>query len=93
MNEEFDNIITLTDEEGGEAQFEYLDLVAYEGNDYVVLLPLPDDDSGEVVILKVEPIEGNSEMEDYVSVDDESTLEAVFDIFKERYQDEIEFED
>lgn len=93
MNEELDNIITLTDEEGGEAQFEYLDLVEYKGSDYVVLLPLPDDDSGEVVILKVEAIEGNNEMEDYVSVDDEATLEAVFEIFRERYEDEIEFED
>lgn len=93
MNEEMDNIITLTDETGAEAQFEYLDLVTYEGADYVVLLPLPDDESGEVVILKVESIEGNDEMEDYVSVDDEATLEAVFDIFRERYEDEIDFED
>lgn len=87
MNEELD-IITLTDEEGNSAEFEYLDLVTYEGADYVVLLPLPDDDSGEVVILKVEPIEGNDEMEDYVSIEDEAVLDAVFEIFRSRLDEE-----
>lgn len=87
MNEELD-IITLTDEEGNSAEFEYLDLATYEGADYVVLLPLPDDDSGEVVILKVEPIEGNDEMEDYVSIEDEAVLDAVFEIFRSRLDEE-----
>lgn len=86
MNDELD-IVTLTDENGVEAEFAYLDLVSYEGDDYVVLLPLPDDESGEVVILKVEPIEGNEEMEDYVSIDDEAVLDAVFEIFCERLDD------
>ena len=32
-NEELDNIITLNDEEGNEVEFEFLDLIEFEGED------------------------------------------------------------
>ena len=51
-----------------------------------------DEDDGEVVILKVED-SGNEEEESYVSVDDEETLNAVFEIFKEKFKDEFNFTD
>ena len=94
--EELDNIITLNDENGEEVKFEFLDLVDYENEQYVVLLPVLEDgeeDDGEVVILKVEPQEENSEEESYTSVDDEETLMNVFDIFKEKFKDEFDFVD
>ena len=94
MEEELDNIIVLNDEEGKEVQFEFLDLVEYEDEEYVVLLPVEDaeDDAGEVVILKVEDTESEDE-ESYVSVDDEETLNTVFEIFKEKFKDEFNFID
>ena len=50
--EELDNIIVLNDENGEEIEFEFLDLIEYEGEEYVVLLPNDEDeDAGEVVIL------------------------------------------
>ena len=53
-NEEVDNIIVLNDEEGNEVQFEFLDLIDFEGEEYVVLLPAEEtEDAGEVVILQV----------------------------------------
>ena len=91
-NEELDNIVVLNDEEGNEVQFEFLDLVEYEGEEYVVLLPVDDIDEGEVVILKVEDTESEDE-ESYVSVDDESILQSVFEIFKEKFKDEFDFID
>ena len=45
-----DNIITLNDENGNEVEFEFLDLIPYRQNEYVVLLPIGDSD-GQVVIL------------------------------------------
>ena len=92
--EELDNIIVLNDEEGKEVQFEFLDLVEYENEEYVVLLPIEDaeDDAGEVVILKVEDTESEDE-ESYVSVDDEETLNTVFEMFKEKFKDEFNFID
>ena len=39
-----DNIITLNDENGNEVEFEFLDLIPYRQNEYVVLLPIGDSD-------------------------------------------------
>ena len=91
--EELDNIIILNDEEGKEVQFEFLDLIEYEEEEYVVLLPIEEEEeSGEVVILKVEDTDSEEE-ESYVSVDDEETLNTVFEIFKEKFKDEFNFID
>ena len=92
-NEELDNIIVLNDEEGNETEFEFLDLIEYEGEEYVVLLPVEEaDDAGEVVILKLEDTESEDE-ESYVSVDDEDILNKVFELFKEKFKDEFNFVD
>ena len=94
--EELDNVIVLNDENGEEVQFEFLDLIELDGEEYVVLLPMDDAESeeeeGELVILKVEDTE-NEEEESYVSVDDEETLQKVFDIFKDKFKDEFNFAD
>ena len=93
-NLEESNIITLNDDEGNEVKFEFLDLIRYEEEDYVVLLPVPEDgeEENEVVILKLESTE-SSEEESYVSIDDETILTAVFEIFKEKFKDEFNFEE
>ena len=92
-NEELDNIIILNDEEGNEAEFEFLDLIEYEGEEYVVLLPVEEsDEAGEVVILKLEDTESEDE-ESYVSVDDDEVLNKVFEIFKEKFKDDFNFVD
>lgn len=85
-----DNIIILNDDEGNEVEFEFLDLIPYRGKEYVVLLPTPDD-ADEVVILQLE--EADDETESYISVDNELTLQAVFEIFKERAKDTLNFVD
>ena len=93
MEEELDNIVVLNDEEGNEVEFEFLDLIEYEGEEYVVLLPSEDDDdAGEVLILKLEDTESEDE-ESYVSVEDEEILNNVFQIFKEKFKDEFNFVD
>ncbi len=81
--EEVDNIVILNDEEGNEVQFEFLDLIEYNEEEYVILLPVEDEISeepGEVVILKVEST--SEDEESYVSVEDEEVLNNVFEIFK-----------
>ena len=89
--EELDNIIILNDENGNEVKFEFLDLMEYEGEEYIILLPTEEgEDNDEVVILKVED---DPDMETYVSIDDEDTLNAVFEMFKEKFKDEFNFID
>ena len=95
-NEE-DNIVILNDEDGNEVKFEFLDLVELDDEEYVVLLPITEEgeeDEGEVVILKVEDNDDEeSDEESYVSVDDEDTLNKVFEMFKEKFKDDFDFVD
>ncbi|MBR2786354.1 MAG: DUF1292 domain-containing protein [Clostridia bacterium] len=91
--EEIDNVIILNDENGEEVPFEFLDLIEYDGEEYVVLLPVEEDEEAdEVVILKLEDSESEDE-ESYVSVDDEEVLNSVFEVFKEKFKDEFNFVD
>ena len=94
--EELDNIVILNDEDGNEVKFEFLDLIELDDEEYVVLLPVTEEgeeDEGEVVILKLEDSEEDSEQESYVSVDSEETLMKVFNIFKDKFKDEFDFVD
>lgn len=88
-----DNIITLNSE-SGEVRFEFLDLVEYCGDEFVVLLPVDDlEEIGEVVILKLDAIDEDAEEESYIGVEDEDTLQAIFNIFKSKFKDEFDFVD
>ena len=44
LNEEELNIITLTDEDGTDKDFEFLDLIDLDDKEYVVLLPVESED-------------------------------------------------
>ena len=92
--EEGMNTIMLNDEQGNEVEFEILDLVEYNGEEYVILLPVESgEDADEVVILKFEGSDNDDEQESYVSVDDEKLLMTIFNIFKEKFQDGFNFVD
>ena len=88
--EEEASFITLTDENGVEAEFEFMECIEYQGKEYIVLLPA-DENSAEVVILEVVPVD--EENEDYISVEDVDILEAVYAIFKDHFKDVLTFED
>ena len=88
--EEEINILTLTDENGNETEFEYLDVIEYNAREYLVLLPT-EEDNDEIVILEIEPVD--EENENYLTVEDETVLQAVYEIFKDRYQDVLTFSD
>ena len=88
--EEETSVLTLTDENGQEVDFEYLDCIEYQGKEYLVLMPV-EELSTEIIILEVEPVD--EENENYLSVQDEDTLIAVYEIFKEKYKDVLTFEE
>jgi uncharacterized protein YrzB (UPF0473 family) len=79
-----EGIIELTDEDGVTSQFEYLTTIDHEGELYVVLMLLgdeqQDDEEGEVLILKIEK-DPETDEDIYVSVDDEEVSQAVFNKF------------
>lgn len=88
LQEEESSLLTLTDEHGEEVTFEYLDCIEYNGVEYLVLMP---EESDEIVILEVQPVD--EENENYVAVENEDILDTVYGIFKERYKDVLQFED
>ena len=90
LQEEESSLLTLTDENGVETEFEYLDCITYNEIEYLVLIPA-DEDADEIVILEVQPVD--EENENYVAVEDEAILDAVYGIFKERYKDVLNFAD
>ena len=61
----------------------------FEGTEYIVLIE-NDEDADEVVILQINQID--EETEEYVSIDDEDTLNKVFELFKKKYEGDINFE-
>lgn len=89
--EEYENegtLITLEDEDGNEVEFEFLDVVEYQGEEYIVLIE-NDEEADEVVILKINAID--DETEEYVSIEDEELLQTLFNIFKDKYEGDINF--
>ena len=90
QEEEQANILVLTDENGEDVEFEYLDCIEYEGKEYLVLMPV-EEVSTEIIILEIEPVD--EENENYLSVEDEQILDAVYGIFKEKYKDILTFEE
>ena len=76
MNEEF---IVITDEEGSELECELLDVIAFGGESYSVLLPVDDDSSEPELIILRENERGELE-----GFDDPEILDKVFGIFLDK---------
>ncbi|MBQ7668764.1 MAG: DUF1292 domain-containing protein [Clostridia bacterium] len=89
-DEELDNIVVLTDDTGKDTEFEWLDTVEMDNNQYIVLLPTDDENAEEVIILKMEV---ENEEENFIAVEDEDELNKVYDIFKERNKENFDFVD
>ena len=81
-----DSFITLTDENGNEVDFLLLDVLEYEGSDYMVLMPLTDEDGEEdeeeLFFLRAERTE---EGEVYSSIEDEALLNAIADTYEKEF--------
>ncbi|MCH5299256.1 MAG: DUF1292 domain-containing protein [Ruminococcus sp.] len=90
FNEEEAIIVELTDEEGNTTEFEYLDTIGYDGDEYVVLIENVEDADG-VIVLKIESVD--DENESYVGVDDDELVQKIYEIFKEAHADEYDFTD
>jgi uncharacterized protein YrzB (UPF0473 family) len=92
MDEERDDIVVLVDENGDEVEFEHIDTIEMNGNEYVVLVPYDEEDSEEqdeeeVIILKVEHNEDGEDS--FVTVEDEEELDTVFEEFQARMEEEF----
>ena len=92
MSEEYGNdIVTLTDEEGNEKQFELLGSQEIDGNTYLALVPIEDNENDEYVILKVEEDENGEEI--LVTIDDDDEFNRVAESFDEELFGEIDYDE
>ena len=84
-HEEFDEmetgILTFVDDEGNDVKFEVLDVVTLDEKEYLVVLPVEEEDSG-VLILEIKQEDGE---EVYDTVTDDAEAEKVFKKFQEEY--------
>lgn len=88
-----DELVILTDEDGNDVEFEYLDVIEYKQRQFVILLPVEatEEEPGDVVILEIGEDESGEEL--FLPVSSEEELNAVFDIFKEKMKDSFQFVD
>lgn len=92
-----EDIVTVIDDDGVEHLFEEIDRVeTEEGNRYVALLPVYDDeteildDDGEVLILKVIEEDGETYL---VQIEDEKEFNEIGNIIEDRLIEKYEAED
>ena len=98
MEEKNENIVELIDENNEKKEFEYIDVVKYNGCEYVVLAPcdeMEDDideseeedlDEVDVIIMKIVKDENGEDVLETVEDDDE--LDNVFAEFSESWVEE-----
>lgn len=84
------DLITLTDEDGVETDFEVIASLEIDGQIYYALMPVDDNENGECVILKLEKDENG---EDILStIDDDDEYERVADVFEDQVFSEIDYD-
>ena len=89
--QEENEVFVLHDEDGNEERFELLDTVEYDGRDFAVLLPIPEvGEPNEELLYVLEIVEDldDPEYDNYVGIEDDETIDAVFEIFKKQYFEE-----
>ncbi len=99
MSEEMEfgpNILSLTDEDGNEHEFEILDELDVDDKHYIALLPASeedfedDEDDGQLIVLRSEEEDG----EEFLAyIEDEEEFNRIAAMFVERLSDEYDFEE
>ncbi len=85
LPDDFEPIITLTDEDGKEIKFEILDVVALEKNnkEYLIVAEVSEEEKDDVEVTILE-INQDGEEEVYDTVTDEAIAQEVFDVFQKQ---------
>ncbi len=90
------DLVTLTDEEGVDHEFELVDTLDKNGNTYVALLASPEnpeealEDDGNLIIMRI-VTEDDEEILELIEDDDE--FDEISDVFMDRLSDLYDFEE
>ncbi len=94
-NEDYGNdILTLVDDDGTSHEFELIDRIVLEDNEYFALIPTEtpeniSDDDGQLVILKV--VEENGE-EFLEPIEDDDEFDEISEVFMDRLEEYYDFD-
>lgn len=91
--EEAPTILQLETTNGEVVNYELLDVVEYEDNEYIVVAPAEVSEIDEVEIYRVEEDPENEEMEYYMPLETKEEVDAVYNVFKERNAEFFDFAD
>lgn len=91
MENENDNIIIIQSDDGDELRLEVLDIIYNDDSNYVVGISADDEESDEVVIMRLNPI--NDEEDELLPIESQDELDHIFEMFKERNKEFFEFDD
>lgn len=80
------DLVLLTDDQGNEVRYEFLDMIQYSGTDYAVLVP---EDGDEVEIYVV--TDADQETNTLTPVASQETADAVFELFKTANAENYDF--
>ncbi|MBQ3137763.1 MAG: hypothetical protein IJB74_09835 [Clostridia bacterium] len=86
-DDELDFTVRFTDTDGVSGVYEFLDIVLYKENEYVIAEP--EDGDGYVDIFRIVFRDGR---EEYERETDDTALEKIFEIFRRKNEDEFDFE-
>lgn len=86
-----DNKIVMIMEDGSEVEFTIIDSTVFGGNNYILVTDAPDDEDGECYVMKEVSAEDDEEAV-FESVEDDEEADAVFSIFQEMLNGEIDIE-
>ena len=80
--DEIPDVVELTDEDGNTTRFEYITTIDQDGELYIALMPIEDeenadDENGYVVFMKIEQDEQGEDY--YVSIDDDGLEDVLFE--------------
>lgn len=80
------DLVLLTDDEGREARYEFLDVIKYGDTDYAVLVP---EEGEEVEIFTL--TDGDEDTNTLTPVANQETANAVFELFMTAHADDYDF--
>ena len=88
-------IYTLTDEDGKESDFELIGRIDENGQSYVALAPIDDEEENEegdeagFVVLKVAEEDGE---EIFVTIEDDEEFDRIADIFEDELMQDLDYD-
>ena len=81
-------IVTLTDEEGTETDFELIGRLTIDGKEYIALMAQDNDD--EYLVLRSETDENGEEI--FVTIEDDDEFDNVADAFDDEFRTEFDYD-